>query len=576
MLIKLYEDCILTPDYEYVVAAHSFPKSNWEETVAKFSADIYVDNVCYATDNEHAGQFIVEVNQQGYDTPIYTRVNYCQMYPYVNLGQSTHQEFCINCFITDVSIYNNIVTFKFLEDIFMNYMYKTHSNSSDVPKLNNVLITQKTFASVPTNACNVRLPVDPYSNKPPKLTPIPSVNNYVTVALKIQRYKTGQAGSVNSRESISVIACTANTEETTMTGIKTWGSVASLVYDLNKMLYLQGVAGSFSDGYNFNIAEIVVIPCSAFGTELQRFVSYEQGYIIKDDINKFYFAEFLDKVDTSSDLLWFKSFDVFDYITDPNDKFYVTGVGFLSKIIPVSYNGKPLEIKLGLSVDDFSITLYLGVNGSLYDVTDIFTIDIPYDYENAEALQLQGLKRELNSANIDLSEKYLTDTMITNVVTGSAKAGVSMLGGFLSGGVGGILGGIGTGIGNIGEVANAGISYQYRSDQLVNDRKLNNAPLFSGSKITPVYNSSIYALFVGFIIQSIEPDYKEIINAMVNQYGYKCVEYQSTFILEQVPLKNGRGFVQIEYCEISGPKIITDVIKRVFKKGVKVIGYYEV
>lgn len=575
MLIRLYEDCILTPDYEYVVAANSFPNSNWEETVAKFSNDIYVDNVCYATDNEHAGQFIVEINQQISDTPIYTRVNYCQMYPYVNLGQPTKDAFCINCFITDVSIYNNIVTFKFLEDIFMNYLYRTHSNNSDVPKLNNVLITQKTFASVPTNACNVRLPVDPYSNKPPKLTPISSMN-YVTVALKIQCYKTGQAGSVNSRESISVIACTANTEETTITGINTWGSVASLMYDLNKMLYLQSVSGSLSGGYNFNIAEIIVIPCDMYGQNLKRFVNYEQGYIIKDDINKFYFAEFLDKVDTSSDLLWFKSFDVFDYITDPNDKFYVTGVGFLSKIIPVSYNGKSLEVKLGLSVDDFSITLYLGINGSLYDVTDIFTIDIPYDYENAEAMQLQGLKRELNSANIDLSEKYLTDTMITNVVTGSAKAGVSMLGGFLSGGIGGILGGIGTGIGNIGDVANAGITYQYRCDQLVNDRKINNAPLFSASKITPVYNSSIYALFVGFIIQSIDPENTDLINTMIKQFGYKCVEYHEIFSLEDVPLKNGRGFVQIEYCEIAGPKIITDVIKRVLKKGAKVIGYHEV
>lgn len=561
----------MTPDYEYVVAANSFPESNWEETVAKFSTDIYVDNVCYATDNEHAGQFIVEVNQQVSDTPIYTRVNYCQMYPYVNLGQPTKDAFCINCFITDVSIYNNIVTFKFFEDIFMNYLYRTHSNNSDVPKLNNVLITQKTFASVPTNACNVRLPVDPYSNKPPTLTPITS-GNYVTVALKIQRYKTGEAGSVNSRESISVIACTANSDETTITGINTWGSVASLVYDLNKMLYLQSVSGSLSGGYNFNIAEIIVIPCDMYGQNLNRFVNYEQGYIIKDDINKFYFAEFLDKVDTSSDLLWFKSFDVFDYITDPNDKFYVTGVGFLSKIIPVSYNGKSLEVKLGLSVDDFSITLYLGVNGSLYDVTDIFTIDIPYDYENAEALQLQGLKRELNSANIDLSEKYLTDTMITNVVTGSAKTGVSILGGVLSGGIGGILGGIGTGIGNIGDVANAGITYQYRCDQLVNDRKLNNAPLFSASKITPVYNSSIYALFVGFIIQSIDPENTDLINTMIEQFGYKCVEYHNIFKLEDVPLKNGRGFVQIEYCEISGPKIITDVIKRVLKKGVKVIG----
>lgn len=575
MLIRLYEDCILTPDYEYVVAANSFPESNWEETVAKFSTDIYVDNVCYATDNEHAGQFIVEINQQVYDTPIYTRVNYCQMYPYVDKGQSTHQAFCINCFITDVSIYNNIVTFKFLEDIFMNYLYRTHSNNSDVPKLNNVLITQKTFLNVPSNANNLRLPVDPYSNKAPVLKQI-NQNQYVALALKIQRYKTGQAGSVNSRESISVIACTANSDETKITGINTWGDIATLVYDLNKILYLQGVAGSLSDGYNFNIAEIVVIPCDMFGQNLKRFVNYEQGYIIKDDINKFYFAEFLDKVDTSSDLLWFKSFDVFDYITDPNDKFYVTGVGFLSKIIPVSYNGKSLEVKLGLSVDDFSITLYLGVNGSLYDVTDIFRIDIPYDYENAEALQLQGLKRELNSANIDLSEKYLTDTMITNVVTGSAKTGVSILGGVLSGGIGGILGGIGTGIGNIGDVANAGITYQYRCDQLVNDRKLNNAPLFSGSKITPVYNSSIYALFVGFIIQTIDPENTDLINTMIDQFGYKCVEYHNIFTLEDVPLKNGRGFVQIEYCEISGPKIITDVIKRVLKKGAKVIGYHEV
>lgn len=571
MLIRLYEDCKLTPEYEYVVAANSFTSSEWINAVATYAGSVLVENVAYAPASDHAGQFIVEVAEQSNETDIYTRVNYCEMYPYVvNSVTNLKNQFKINCFITDVSVYNNIITFKFVEDIFTNFLYKSNTVSTDTPKIRNAIITQKTFASIPTNACNVRLPVDPYSNKPPTLTPITS-GNYVTVALKIQRYKTGQAGSVNSRESISVIACTANSEGTTITGVDTWGSVATLMYDLNKMLYLQGVAGSLSGGYNFNIAEIVVIPCDMYGQELRRFVNYEQGYIITDNINTFYFAEFLDKVDTSTDLLWFKSFDVFDYITTPDDKFYVTGIGFLSKIIPVSYNGKSLEVKLGLSVDDFSITLYLGINGNLYDVTDIFTIDIPYDYENAEALQLQGLKRELNSANIDLSEKYLADTMVTNVVTGSAKAGVSILGGFLSGGIGGILGGINAGIGNAGDVANAGITYQYRSDQLVNDRKLNNAPLFSASKISPVYNSSIYALFVGFIIQSIEPDNEEIINAMVNQYGYKCVEYDEEFVLEDVPHAGQQGFVQIEACEIAGANQFVSVVKSVLRKGVKVI-----
>lgn len=571
MLIRLYEDCKLTPEYEYVVAANSFTSSEWINAVATYAGSVLVENVAYAPASDHAGQFIVEVAEQSNETDIYTRVNYCEMYPYVvNSVTPLKNQFKINCFITDVSVYNNIITFKFVEDIFTNFLYKSNTVSTDTPKIRNAIITQKTFASIPTNACNVRLPVDPYSNKPPTLTPITS-GNYVTVALKIQRYKTGQAGSVNSRESISVIACTANSEGTTITGVDTWGSVATLMYDLNKMLYLQGVAGSLSGGYNFNIAEIVIIPCDMYGQELRRFVNYEQGYIITDNTNTFYFAEFLDKVDTSTDLLWFKSFDVFDYITTPGDKFYVTGIGFLSKIIPVSYNGKSLEVKLGLSVDDFSITLYLGINGNLYDVTDAFTIDIPYDYENAEALQLQGLKRELNSANIDLSEKYLADTMVTNVVTGSAKAGVSILGGFLSGGIGGILGGINAGIGNAGDVANAGITYQYRSDQLVNDRKLNNAPLFSASKISPVYNSSIYALFVGFIIQSIEPDNEEIINAMVNQYGYKCVEYDEEFVLEDVPHAGQQGFVQIEACEIAGANQFVSVVKSVLRKGVKVI-----
>jgi len=423
MLIRLYEDCILTPDYEYVVAALSFPDSNWEEAVAKFSNDIYVDNVCYATDNEHAGQFIVEVTQQIYNTPIYTRVNYCQMYPYVNLGQPTKDAFCINCFITDVSIYNNIITFKFLEDIFMNYMYKTHSKASNVPKLNNALITQKTFLNVPSDANNLRLPVDPYSNKAPVLKQI-NQNQYVALALKIQIYKTGQAGEVNSRRTLTVLK--VSSDGTNITSIDTYSTIETILFDLNAIIKAQATANAVDDEYNFNIAQIICIPVDDFGYDIKQFADFNVGYKVKDEdnITVAYFCEFMSHKG-SHDLIWFKSINIFDNITNDADKFYVTGVGFLSKIIPFSYNGKNAEVKLGLSADNFDITLYMGVNGNLYDVTECFSIDIPYDYQNAEALQLQALKRNLNSNNIDLTDKYLRDSMITNVVTSAGRGGGS-------------------------------------------------------------------------------------------------------------------------------------------------------
>lgn len=571
MLIRLYEDCILTPDYEYVVAANSFPEANWEETVAKFSTDIYVDNVCYATDNEHAGQFIVEVNQQVSDTPIYTRVNYCQMYPYVNLGQPTKDAFCINCFITDVSIYNNIVTFKFLEDIFMNYLYRTHSNNSDVPKLNNVLITQKTFLNVPSNANNVRLPVDPYSNKAPVLKQI-NQNQYVALALKIQRYKTGQAGEVNSRESLTVLC--VNSDGTTINSILTYYSIETLLDDLNKILKAQATTNALSGEYNFNIAQIICIPVDMYAQDIRSFANFEQGYYVKDEdnINVAYFCEFVKNPDPNN-LIWFKSINIFDNLTNDNDKFYVTGVGFLSKIIPFSYNGKNVEIKLGLSTDNFDITFYMGVNGNLYDVTECFSIDIPYDYQNAEALQLQALKRNLNSNNIELTNEYLRDSMITNMITSAGRGGGSLANALSDKSIVGVFASV---VGTAGEIANSAITYEYRTDQLINEKKLNNAPLFSSSTIASVYNTSIFSILVGFIIQTIDPENTDLINTMIDQFGYKCVEYHNIFTLEDVPLKNGRGFVQIEYCEIAGPKIITDVIKRVLKKGAKVIGYHEV
>lgn len=571
MLIKLYEDCILTPDYEYVVAANSFPNSNWEESVAKFSNDIYVDNVCYATDNEHAGQFIVEINQQTADTPIYTRVNYCQMYPYVDLGQPTRNAFCINCFITDVSIYNNIVTFKFLEDIFMNYLYRTHSNNSDVPKLHNALITQKSFLNVPSNANNLRLPVDPYSNKAPVLKQI-NESQYVALALKIQIYKTGQAGEVNSRRTLTVLK--VSSDGTNITSIVTYNTIATILADLNNIIKAQATANAVNDEYNFNIAQIICIPVDTYGSNIRSFANFDVGYKVKDEdnINVAYFCEFVNNYN-STNILWFKTINIFDNITNDTDKFYVTGVGFLSKIIPFSYNGKNAEIKLGLSADNFDITIYMGVNGNLYDVTECFSIDIPYDYQNAEALQLQALKRDLNSNNIDLTDKYLRDTMITNMITSAGRGGGSFANALSDKSLVGMFASL---VGTAGEIANSAITYEYRTDQLINEKKLNNAPLFSSSTIASVYNTSIYSIFVGFIVQTIDPENTDLINTMIDQFGYKCVEYHSIFTLEDVPLKNGRGFVQIEYCEIPGPKIITDVIKRVLKKGAKVIGYYEV
>lgn len=571
MLIRLYEDCILTPDYEYVVAANSFPNSDWEDTVAKFSNDIYVDNVCYATDNEHAGQFIVEVNQQFSDTPIYTRVNYCQMYPYVDQGQSTWQAFCINCFITDVSIYNNIVTFKFLEDIFMNYLYRTHSNNSDVPKLNNVLITQKSFLNVPSNANNIRLPVDPYSNKAPVLKQI-NQRQFVALALKIQIYKTGQAGEVNSRESLTVLS--VYSDGNTIDSIKTYYSIETLLADLNNILKAQATTNALSGEYNFNIAQIICIPVDDYGHDIRSFANFNQGYYVKDDDNNnvAYFCEFVKNPDPNN-LIWFKSINIFDNFTNDADKFYVTGVGFLSKIIPFSYNGKNAEIKLGLSTDNFDITFYMGVNGNLYDVTECFSIDIPYDYQNAEALQLQALKRNLNSNNIELTNEYLRDSMITNMITSAGRGGGSLANALSDKSIVGVFASV---VGTAGEIANSAITYEYRTDQLINEKKLNNAPLFSSSTIASVYNTSIFSILAGFIIQTIDPENTDLINTMIEQFGYKCVEYHNIFSLEDVPLKNGRGFVQIEYCEISGPKIITDVIKKVLKKGVKVIGYYEV
>ena len=413
--------------------------------------------------------------------------------------------------------------------------------------------------------------MDPYSNKAPLLKQI-NERQFVALALKIQIYKTGQAGEVNSRESLTVLC--VNSDGSTVNSILTYSTIETLLYTINNIIKAQTNANAVNGEYNFNIAQIICIPVDMYAQDIRSYANFNNAYYVKDNdnITVAYFCEFVKNTDPNN-LIWFKSINIFDNITNEADKFYVTGVGFLSKIIPFSYNGKNAEIKLGLSADNFDITFYMGVNGNLYDVTECFSIDIPYDYQNAEALQLQALKRNLNSNNIDLTDKYLRDSMITNMVTSAGRGGSSFANALADKSLVGMFASV---VGTAGEIANSAITYEYRTDQLINEKKLNNAPLFSSSTIASVYNTSIFSVLAGFIIQTIDPENTDLINTMIEQFGYKCVEYQSTFILEQVPLKNGRGFVQIEYCEISGPKIITDVIKRVFKKGVKVIGYYEV
>lgn len=145
------------------------------------------------------------------------------------------------------------------------------------------------------------------------------------------------------------------------------------------------------------------------------------------------------------------------------------GIGFINKPFNVVVNGTKTKIKIVTELYGYNFSMYMYIQNNIYEITDLFEVDMPFQPITASALQIRrmnlaiqnnDLQTDIKNANVQKSKT--TMKQILSGVNAGLKAATAIFGGLASVPVtsaqvgGGSLAGVGsiidTGTGAIGDI----------------------------------------------------------------------------------------------------------------------------
>lgn len=520
MNITLYKKCILSNSYSEVFDVFHKTKDpiTNEETVALqrylsslTKYEIVADNVYVP----NSGKITLELNEDN--------VNIYE-YNYMYL-EDTDNNFRRYCFIDDITVVNGLAVISFSEDIWSNY-----ASSMEIRK--SLLVRSRATKygdwSIPFYAPGMAYE----GNNPLKFTDLAGNNiqlsdtNNRNVALicQLQVYNLSQEGVISDRKVYTVAANTLDIEQSEGTFVfplkKT--PAKESVYEIIRQLYIKSSAKEFIvPGTNnlpslyYQISNVLLIPAYCV-TGQSRTNMIGTVNITGSATCVFY------KLDISIGDIPSNDSMVFVKTITLDKNFKRVGIGCINNLQPITENGTSIEVKIGISYDDFSIGVYLVFQNQIIEITNDFLIDIPISVQTADITQQQTANRELKTLNAKLGiangalqiRKGMLDTSIGfgGMLLGGAVGGVAGIG-LMTGGAGGFAGGtteIGKGITSI-------IGSQKQLE-------IANRQMFASNKGTNInYNVMLNARF-GIVIAYMQPDNESEVQANINNTGYVCNE----------------------------------------------------
>ena len=151
-------------------------------------------------------------------------------------------------------------------------------------------------------------------------------------------------------------------------------------------------------------------------------------------------------------------------------------VGFINKPFNVVVNGTKTKIKIVTELYGYNFSMYMYIQNNIYEITDLFEVDMPFQPITASALQIRrmqlavennDLQTDIKNANIQKSKT--TMKQILSGVNFGLNAVTSIFGGLVGGGsLGNVSGLIGSGTGAIGDIIGGALEKEKLQNNISN------------------------------------------------------------------------------------------------------------
>lgn len=521
IVVTLYKKCRFTKSYS----------EGLNKSMPIIGNMSYLDAYLYSLDKKE-----IEIDNTYYENNmeiVIERTNLQNPYDY-NYAKIEEYDDNLNlilkryCFINKIECKNGLAYVDFEEDIWHSYCDKIYGSAPCVLIRSRAKNYRNLFGYFET----LELPVEPDGNNALDIKTIPEIyTGYVTVIMEIQAFKLTQQGEVGNRFSFYYALARRYSGQTQINpkysipqdAFKTTmeNAYESITYLLANMA--EGKLHFVSGQWSFEIGNVYIVPYSffidSFAKTDEMAYDYEQGvfgagYAYNDFIPDYkdYVGKVLCRLNPNDYNLLLNSFS--SYILNDYKTF---SIGTFSNQIRIVNNDtdKRLDIKFAFAQNYFSIKLSIG--NQMYDITNDFKFEIPYESLTADVVQQRKIALALQ--NNDL--KYGIDVQDSKIFK-STYALAKNVGEIIAGFVGG---------GDISAAQNLipnaidlsiNIAGKYK---LQEDKTLINSPQYSANK--GLFNNVNYFLnfTYGIIICNISPDNGIYVIDSCNNFGLKVFKF---------------------------------------------------
>ena len=386
MKITLYKNCKLNNAYKNVF---SFRKLNNENLI-----DLYLNKL--STDY---GSVILEIDntyQEGSGRLIFERtdlLSYGNIYQYNYMKIVSDDDLLLRyCFISDITIMNEVVYIDYEEDIWHSFGSTMAITKSYLSR--NRLADKTNFKTIDLKSLPVKYESNDYLDLY-KTETISSFNLFV----EIQYYKGTQLGEQTSRKTgVYQMSIFENDDTTAKYNL----SMEEIEDTINKLISCQASKSlgthQLQEQYYYNVGDIFIVPSNwnignYFYKQSDRTGFYNgdinvtmpsgsiftptiypftQGYIVKEDYLE-------------------KRVKFTDYNITTNRR--IKSIGTYTNQIEVEYNGLNYNVELYFIVSMVDFKLYMSFASSCLEITNDFKYDAPFTSTSGEENALNKLDR---------------------------------------------------------------------------------------------------------------------------------------------------------------------------------------
>lgn len=560
LVIRLYKDVILNETYQNVF---SLGKVNNKSILENYlETKDYYDIVCNYTYYENTGELVVdyELIKDGISSNIY-EYNYMRIIE--KDDASNIERLTRYCFINQISIKNGCVYIDYKEDIWSSY-------SDKIKGITESYLDRSRYKNYTNlNLDLISLPIEYDGNN--KLDIEYTIYSKVFILAEIQYYQLTSAQQIGGRWLNYVLLASKDYSETNYTKINElkfdrYDAERGIARIINGIT--EGTINVNGTNYHYEIGDIYVIPeifdienLLDIGTARIPWGVFEGAGIFPGHC-----------------LVQFKTNERYIlhsiYSNTIQNNYKNFSIGTFSNQIKIINNGTSFDysILFGFTMNDISIKL--SILNQVYDITNDFKFEIPYETLRSENFAQRKIGNQLQNVNnkygmINESLNLVSD--FSKVITGIGKTGA----GFITGNLFASVNGVGDAMSAITDLGKHSINIAKLSEE----KTLINAPMYSNAKGSFGNFSYFLNFFTGIVIFKINSDNDNYVIKTINNFGYKVYKFIDEFdnLLINEPnyfLNQSIYYNVIRFSNVniygSFPREVANIINEILTEGVKI------